>query len=352
MGSRLRMLGRVAGVATLAVLLTGCLKLTQDLTLNSDDTVDGEVTLAVSKELLELSGQSEDDALASLTEGEAPLPEGVEAEVEAYDDGDFVGRTFVFSGASIERFSGESDGDLSIVRNGDTFEVSGALDLTSGDAGVDLDDPTAQQLLESFEVRISVTFPGEVQSSNGEVDGNTVTWEPSFGEVAEIAAVGSAIDSGGGSTLLWLVLGAVVVLVVILLVVVLGRQKGGGAAASVDVGFSPPGEGAAAAGAVGGPPAPVRPPATPTPVAVPEQEAPPMPSDTAGPEPPHEVSAPLEPSTVVESTEPSVETPAAEPPVEAPAPETPAAEPPAPAVDVPDPGDAGGSDAGGSSGSG
>jgi hypothetical protein len=280
-----RLARRALGLAALTLALTGCLKLSQDLTLNADDTVDGEITLAVSKQLLELSGQSEEEAISSITEGDTPLPEGVEFETEPYDDGDFVGQTFVFSGAPLASFSGEGTDELSIVHEGDTFVVSGSLDLSQGSEGIDPDDPTTQQLLESFDVRISVTFPGAVESANGEIDGKTVTWRPEFGENLELSAVGSAIDSGGGGgALLWILIGAAVVVVVVLLVVLLSRRgtgSGGAEAAPAGIGFSPPGEAAAAAGAIGAPPAPIQPPATPTPVETEHAPPPPMPSDTA-----------------------------------------------------------------------
>jgi hypothetical protein len=283
MTSKVRLAGRVLGVATLALVLTGCIKVAQDLTLNADNTVDGTATIAVSKELLQLSGQTEDEAISSLTESDAPLPAGVEFTTEKYDDGDFVGQTYTFSGVGIDKFAGSSDGELSIVREGDTFRVSGNLDLSGGDAGIDPNDPTTKQLLSTFEVRISVTFPGPVDTANGEIDGKTVTWSPSFGDNLELSAVGSAVDSGGGGMLLWILIGAAVLVVIVLLVVMSSRRSKNTSAEApaAGTGFSPPGEAAAAAGAVGGPPAPMQPPATPVPMSTPEATTPPPPSDTA-----------------------------------------------------------------------
>lgn len=310
MTSKVRMVGRVVGTAALAVLLTGCLKISQNLTLSSDDTVDGEITLAVSKQLLELSGQSEEDMLASITEGDSPVPAGVDFDTKAYDDGEFVGQTYSFAGVPLDLFAQE--GEMSIVREGDTFVVSGNLDLSGGGSGVDVSDPTTQQLLESFDVQISITFPGSVENANGEIDGNTVTWTPAFGDNLQISAVGSAIGGGGGGgMLLWILVGAGVLVVIALLVVMMGRRGknvSAGATPAV-IGFSPPGEGAAAGGAVGGPPAPVQPPATPVPVEMHEAATPPPPSDTAGPETRAEAPAPpAEPNAETQSAPTDVAT--------------------------------------------
>jgi hypothetical protein len=218
---------RLLGIASLTVLLSGCLKATQDLTLNEDDTVDGTIVFAVDKGVLELAGMSADDFLEQVTEGDSPVPGDVEFETEPYEDDEYIGSEFTFEGAPLSAFNDPEAGDLAIVREGDTFVVSGTLDASTEDL-----DPTgtpgADQLLESFDVRISITFPGEVEEASGEIDGTTVTWTPALGETTEISARGSAIGSGGGSgggATLWIVLGAIAVLVVIVIAVVMGRKK-------------------------------------------------------------------------------------------------------------------------------
>ena len=71
-----RRAARVVLFAALALLLGACLRVEQNLTLNPDDTVDGTVTVAVSEELLELSGESAEDLLTQIAQGEAPVPGG------------------------------------------------------------------------------------------------------------------------------------------------------------------------------------------------------------------------------------------------------------------------------------
>jgi hypothetical protein len=221
----LRTAWRPLGIAALAVLLSGCLKATQELTLNPDDTVDGTVVFAVNKAFLEMAGITADDFLQEVTQGDGPVPQGVEYDTAPYEDDDFVGSEFTFEGAPLAAFNDPGSGDLAIAREGDVFVVSGTLDATSEEL-----DPTgtpgAQQILDSFDVRISVTFPGEVESATGEIDGKTVTWTPALGETTEISARGSAVASGGGVGALPLILiGIVVVLVVIALVIMMSRRK-------------------------------------------------------------------------------------------------------------------------------
>jgi hypothetical protein len=218
---------RALGIAVLAVVLSGCLKATQELTLHEDDTVDGTIVFAVNKQFLDMAQISADDFLKEITQGEGPVPGGVDFETAPYEDDEFIGSEFTFEGAPLSAFNDPEAGDLAIVREGDTFVVSGTLDASTEDL-----DPTgtpgADQLLESFDVRISITFPGEVEEASGEIDGTTVTWTPALGETTEISARGSAIGSGGGSgggATLWIVLGAIAVLVVIVIAVVMGRKK-------------------------------------------------------------------------------------------------------------------------------
>ncbi len=240
---------RIGLMAGLAVLLGACLRAEQSLTLNPDNTVDGTITLAVSEQLIELSGQNADDVLAQMTQGDSPIPDGVEVQESDYDEDGFVGKTYTFSGATLEQIS--QTGDLTITREGDTFVVDGALDLSAGSTGVDPSDPTVQQLLDQFDVSLSVTFPGAVSENDGTLDGRTVTWTPAFGENTTLHAVGSAVGGGASSALIWIVVALIVVLVVVVVLLVMrGRKKpapadGGdgtvdeGEAADVPVGTAP-----------------------------------------------------------------------------------------------------------------
>jgi hypothetical protein len=225
-----RLLG-AAALTLAAAGLTGCMKMDMQLDLQSDDTVDGTMIIAVSAELAELSGQSPEDLAEQMQSEMVPVDEGEgEWTSKPYDDGEFVGSEITFEGAPLNAMGGESASpeSLTIVREGDEFVVSGTLDMT--DTTGSAEDPMFEGMMDSFDIRIAVSFPGAVSEHNGELSGNTVTWVPVFGEVLEISARGSAVDGGGGSGLPWLLIAGIVVglLVILGLIVffVLRSRKG------------------------------------------------------------------------------------------------------------------------------
>jgi len=291
---RARTAWRIGAFVALVFLMTGCIKLNMNLGINSDDTVSGTVEFGVQKELLDLTGQNVEDLLGS----DAPFPSDAPGvTVEPFDDGELAGQQFIFEDLPIEQFnsggiagaSGATSvagaGDtLQIARQGDTFVVTGVLDLSSGLSGVTgpFGGTGGAEFFESADIKIAITFPGEVlQAPGGEIDGNTVTYVPEFGERLEINATGNAVDNGeaadvvGGSDSflpLILIIGAVaLVLLIVLLLVVRSRRN------KVDAG-TPSGvdeAGSAAAAPVAAPPgAPTDapPPAPPMPPAPPPAE--------------------------------------------------------------------------------
>lgn len=270
----------MAALAVLGVVaLSGCFKLDMSLELSSDDTADGSIILAVARDQAELFGG--EDALREALAGEGNVfgedPATGSVETREYEDDDWIGNEYVFTDVALDEFSGAETGDLSITRDGDTFVVDGSLDLSQGaDA-----DPSAAALLESAETELSITFPGDVESSNGVEDGNTVTWEPRPGEATEISAVGSA-ESGLPWTLIAAVIAllALVVVGVVLLVVLRGRQSAAAPAAGPlpDGSIVPGPEGMTAAGPTAAPP--------PAAAATLTDEPPAAPSPPASPPPP------------------------------------------------------------------
>lgn len=297
MARRVRTAARVGALIALALLLTGCIKLNMDLVINSDDTVSGTVQFGVQKELLELTGQSVEDLI-----GEVPLPSDAPGvTTEPFEDDEFAGQQFNFDRVSIAQFNQSqvsgptglsavpATDQLTITRQGDTFVVAGVLDMSGGVTGVTSPfGGTGAELLQSADIRISITFPGDVvEATGGQVDGNTVTYRPRFGERLEIDATGSAIDDGdavaavggdGGSNLILILIiaGVVLILAIVLFLILRGRRGGG--------------EGTAGLGAEA-PPAATPETATPPPGAPtdtpPPAPAPPMPP-AAPPPPPAE----------------------------------------------------------------
>jgi hypothetical protein len=224
-------MARLAAVGLLAVLLTGCIKLNVDFDVSSDNMVSGTMVFAFSKQLLQLTGQSAQELIGS----SAPIPSSVPGvSAKPYDDGDFVGEEFTFDGVPLTQFNADDPESLSIVRHGDTFTVSGVLDLSggaggSGASGATSSIPGIDQALGGADIRISITFPGSVTDTNGTVDGTTVTWKPQVGQRLELRATAGATGSGSSSTssiVLMVGIGLVVIVAIIVIALVMkGRRR-------------------------------------------------------------------------------------------------------------------------------
>jgi hypothetical protein len=106
----------LAALLTMTLLLSGCLKAHVNLTLNEDDTVDGSMIFAISREAADLTGQDPEALVDQMAGSEAPLPEGVEFESSPYDDGEFIGQEFTFSDAPLDTLA--EDGGFTITREG------------------------------------------------------------------------------------------------------------------------------------------------------------------------------------------------------------------------------------------
>jgi hypothetical protein len=325
-----RLLG-AAALTLAAAGLTGCMKMDMQFDLQSDDTVDGTMIVAVSTELAELTGQSPEDLADQMTSEMVPLDEGEgEWSTEPYDDGEFVGSEITFEGAPLASMAeGATDESLSIVRDGDEFVVSGEMDLT--DTTGSAEDPMFAGMMDSFDIRIAVSFPGAVSEHNGELSGNTVTWVPVFGEVLEISARGSAIEGGGGSGLPWLLIGGIAVglLVILGLVLFFVLRSRKSSTPAVAPGYPDP--------AMGYPAQPVDPgqpawtPDTAAPPAPPvETYQPPVPPAAPPAAPPAPPAAPPAPPAAPPAPPAAPPAPPAAPPAPPAAPPAPPAAPPAP----------------------
>ena len=205
-----RRLGRFLGMGALALSLAGCFRVNMNVDVTPENTVSGTAVIAVDESLLELSGQSADQLFKDMDLSD--LPAG--ATMDRYQEDGFVGQTITFDEVPLAEFTGNntlsgagggSGDELNIVRRGDEFHVTGAFDM-SGPEFTGTEVP--EQFLESFEFKISITFPGEVKSATGAIDGNTVTWEPTFGENTRVEAVASAIPSASSPLLMILLIAA------------------------------------------------------------------------------------------------------------------------------------------------
>ncbi|WP_402462972.1 LppM family (lipo)protein [Isoptericola aurantiacus] len=192
-----------AALAALVVLaLAGCMKIDMEFTLSEEDTVSGSIVMAISNDFADSVGMDPQDLWDSANQGDDSLtdelPEG--SSEEPYSDGEYTGTRITYADQPIESMSTGTD-ELSITREGDEYVVQGVMDMSgAAEDAEELGDMPAD-MMEGFDIRIAVTFPGEVGETNGEVDGTTVSWHPQFGESTEILARGSAVAgaSAGGS---------------------------------------------------------------------------------------------------------------------------------------------------------
>lgn len=190
MNNARRALGAAALIAS-ALLLSACVKMDVDLTLNSDDTATGTILLAVSDQAAEAAGMTAAELFAEVDSEE--LREGT-TEVQDYAEDGFTGKRYVFEGSALNELSDET---MQISRVGDEFVVDGSLPLTAkelGMTGEELSNPAVKPLLDTFDVNITITFPGAVSESNGTIDGNTVTWSAQVGAENKLTARGAAVS--------------------------------------------------------------------------------------------------------------------------------------------------------------
>jgi hypothetical protein len=217
----------VALATSMMLLLSGCMRMNMDFVVNSDDTVSGSVVIAASKTLLEATGSSADELLASQGVGQ-DLPSGVTT--EAYDEDGYAGSKMTFTNlplSEMAKTTGAGTADqLAIVRKGDQLITSGTMDMSSSDPGDQQLDAATQALMDSFDINVSITYPGTIVSSTGTIDGNKVTWHINPGDVVKFDTVVNApLGGGSGSSSLLLPIAGGALAVLLLAIVLASRRK-------------------------------------------------------------------------------------------------------------------------------
>lgn len=166
------------------------------LTVNKDKTVSGSVILGIADSLASL-GSSTGSSGAPTTGGLDGLinkkAKGVT--VSKYHQGGFTGEKVTFDHAPLTAFSSsaQKDGSFGIDIKGNQAFISGALDLSSTGTGTSATSSTdaalAKAMFAGAQVRVTVTFPGKITKSTGEIskDRRTVTWNPTFGDKTDLA---------------------------------------------------------------------------------------------------------------------------------------------------------------------
>ncbi|MBC3191312.1 DUF3153 domain-containing protein [Pseudonocardia sp. C8] len=186
-------------LVVLALLaLTGCTRVQVAMAVQPDDTVDGEIVVATP------------DGAPGGSGPEITVPPELEGKVDvgSYDRDGFVGSRVSFSGltfaevAQLNAMGGPagSRARLEMRRVGERIVVQGRADLTT--MPVDRSD-----------VRLALSFPGEVVETDGEAEGGTVTWTFAPGEVSPLNASVLATDPNAPSVVGWSLLLAALVAV-------------------------------------------------------------------------------------------------------------------------------------------
>jgi hypothetical protein len=167
---------RALAVLALVFALSGCMKVDAQVAIHDDDTVSGSIVMALDKRLAALTGKTQDQLVQSITLQPGAISK--DAVAEPYEDSDYIGRRFVFTGVPLKDFHGTDQVTVTLVHDDRSYLFNGVADLRT----VNLADPAVQRFASLFSFTVSVTFPGRVVESNGVLNGRTVTWTPKAGE--------------------------------------------------------------------------------------------------------------------------------------------------------------------------
>jgi hypothetical protein len=172
-------------VVLLVPLASGCVRVRASMTISPDDRVSGTIT-AASKP------RNGDDKGVQFNGGGLPFSEKVA--ISDYSKDGYVGSQAVFSDLTfaelpqLANMNHDAAGvDISLRRAGDSVILEGRADLTA------LTDQSA-------DVSLSVSFPGDVTSTNGDqVDSQVVEWKLKPGVVTTMTAQARYTDPSARS---------------------------------------------------------------------------------------------------------------------------------------------------------
>ncbi|WP_415645774.1 LppM family (lipo)protein [Stackebrandtia soli] len=239
----------IVALGVTLLVLTGCMRVDMNVTINADDTITGHYVIALTEEVMNDLAEFGDsaDPFAKLEE---PFPgDTVVDEYREEVDGEvYVGKKLSFENISFDDFLGamnDSDnadgtggGKFSIERSGGDFVFAVTLDSENTTEYPGL----VAEMADDIHFMITVTFPGEVSDTNGELSNGdrTVTWDVDMGGDTELRAVGSASESS--SLVLWIIIGVVGILgiaAIVLAAVKISASRKRAAVAAVEVPGSP-----------------------------------------------------------------------------------------------------------------
>ena len=177
--------GAILATVALVFGLAGCVRITSDITLHEDNTVSGQIVIAVKAGSGADEGISDEQLVSSLI-ADNPAAKMTDATVTAYDEDGYVGTRITFKDEPIASYTSL---DSSITREGDSFVFTSTVP----------DATEVEKLPSDAMATLSVTFPGKVSKHNGTLEGTTVTWNLLTTTEAPYAR-GSAVTGGGGGT--------------------------------------------------------------------------------------------------------------------------------------------------------
>lgn len=143
------------------------MRFSADMTVKADNTVDGSYVIALEKGSGAAMGGSDRDVAQGLYDDSGLQTTFERSWTHAYAKDRFAGVEVRFRDEPLATFA-PTDDRFGITRDGDEFVVSGKASSTEADKAADAS--------ETPEMTVTIAFPGKVTSANGEIHGNTVTW--------------------------------------------------------------------------------------------------------------------------------------------------------------------------------
>ena len=157
---KLRRIGIVAVILPLVLVLSSCIRMRQEINVNSQEKIEVKADYGVLKEKSQSGGVKDSDAVCQRGMSSVKLPGDFKQ--EGYQDDKYIGCK-VFGTAKLSDISYLSFDESSKQWS---FHMPG-----SNSQGI------SASMITDFEIK--VTFPGKVltASGTGEISGNTVTWK-------------------------------------------------------------------------------------------------------------------------------------------------------------------------------
>lgn len=210
---------RIATVATLGLLLAGCGRFHVTLEVNADNTVNGEIIVAMivgdDDNAAENARTAADDLEQRLLPG---LRDADGVTLESYDDDGYLGTRLILLGTPVSAFEGSDV--FTLQRDGDVFQFRGSVELTDEAAADDDIVPDDGER----DVIVSLRFPGEVTSHNGESSSNRVEWVSDWNGTLDMRATAMAEPSGAPSWA-WIAAGVTMLLLVGAVIMLAARGR-------------------------------------------------------------------------------------------------------------------------------